>query len=278
MERGRRSPWPVKQGELFPHECLLHFTHHKCLTIYHQRVLEQLAKEFGFMYATFASQSQPFHEHALNGWGKRMLTLSDRPDEISPHLRSFKASHFVRDPRDLVVSGYYYHRWTQEEWCTKPNFQWTKLVGTRSFGYFQPDSNKYPRNESYQAYLNTLDTEAGMLLELFWRKYSFEFMRRWDFAKPHFLEMRYEDIVGNERAAFARLFAHYGFHPRVAERGLELVNDLRLANQSQGKGTHLRSGAARQWEQEFTPRVRDVFKEQYGALLVRLGYERDLNW
>ena len=87
------------------------------------------------------------------------------------------------------------------------------------FKYIATDPAKYPQTESYQEYLNTLSPESGMILEALWRKSHFDQMQAWNFHNPRILEMRYEDIVGNERAAFEQLFLHYGFHRACASVG-----------------------------------------------------------
>lgn len=275
---GPKSPYPIPERQLFPQEMVAHFSYHKCMSYYYKRVMERLKREFGLGLYLCGAKSALFDREALHGKGKRVLTLSDRDDIAWDRLPGYRASHFIRDPRDLIVSGYHYHRWTKEEWCCQPNFKWAYFIRMPWFEYVQPDASRHPTTESYQEFLNTLTPEQGMILELLWRKPHFEQMGRWNFHNPLIIEMRYEDIVGNELESFRALFAHYQFHPRLAERGLEWVNEFSLQNQPKGDGEHLRSGEARQWEQEFTPRVHELFKERYGTLLLYLKYERDLNW
>ena len=39
-----------------------------------------------------------------------------------------------------------------------------------------------------------------------------------------------------------------------------------------------RKGGSGGWRREFTPRVKDEFKQKAGDWLVRLGYEKDNDW
>ena len=32
-------------------------------------------------------------------------------------LPPYRGTHIVRDPRDVIVSGYFYHKWAPERWC-----------------------------------------------------------------------------------------------------------------------------------------------------------------
>ena len=60
-----------------------------------------------------------------------------------------------------------------------------------------------------------------MILEMVFRRDAFEQMGRWNYHNPAVLELRYEQIIGNEAECFRQLFEHYRFHPRVRERGVE---------------------------------------------------------
>jgi len=41
---------------------------------------------------------------------------------------------------------------------------------------------------------------------------------------------------------------------------------------------HQRKGIAGDWRNHFTTRVKEVFKQRYGHVLIATGYEPDLNW
>ncbi|HVS27088.1 MAG TPA: hypothetical protein VHE58_07310 [Burkholderiales bacterium] len=41
---------------------------------------------------------------------------------------------------------------------------------------------------------------------------------------------------------------------------------------------HERKGVAGDWQNYFSKRVKEAFKNRYGGLLVATGYERDLDW
>lgn len=271
-----RTRYPLLPNELFQPELITHFGHHKCLTVYYKRIMDRLAHEFGFL--SLATNPTTFAQEAIERSGPRVIRLNNSSQVPWDKLPPYRGSHFIRDPRDIVVSGYHYHLWAEEAWIRKPNFNWQTFVKLPQFQYVEPDPLKHPQNESYQEYLQNLAPEAGMILELLTSKHRLDEMGRWQFGNSHILEMRYEDIIGNEAKMFDRLFRHYDFHPRLHARGLEVVEQLSLKNQKRGDQKHLRRGDAKQWEQEFTPLARQLFKQTHGDLLIQLGYERDLNW
>ena len=46
----------------------------------------------------------------------------------------------------------------------------------------------------------------------------------------------------------------------------------------ENRASHYRKGQPGDWVNHFTPKVRQLFKDRYGELLVRLGYESDTSW
>jgi Sulfotransferase domain len=258
---------------------ITHFSYHKCLTSYYQSVVRALSAEFGFYYEHFTSDYPRFEQAALNDPRRRVLSVNNRSDIAWERLPEYRGSHFIRDPRDLVVSGYYYHLWTREAWCIDPGFEWRHLVAHPYFGrYVETLPSRLPRAVSYQEYLGTLDRERGMIVELIWRTPHLDEMRRWNFANPRIMELRYEDIIGKEANTFGRLLEHYGFAPPVVARGVALAEAKSIKHRSKSGKSHVRSGAVRQWDEEFTPLLRTLFRECAGDLLVRLGYEASTEW
>jgi hypothetical protein len=180
-------------------------------------------------------------------------------------LSVFRASHMVRDPRDIAVSGYHYHLWTTERWVHVPR---------EEYG-----------GQTYQEYLGSLDPNEGIAAEI--RRLSgrlFKGMAAWDYAQPEFLELRYEDVIADEPTWFTRLFRHYGFTEEAVAESVSIAGGFSFSKITgrkigeQQQGDHLRSGRHGQWRDEFTPEHVTLFKELTGDLVVRLGYESDPGW
>jgi hypothetical protein len=239
----------------------------------------RLSREFRFAWRHFTSDLTHFEDAVFNGTGKRVLSVNNKTSARMSEFPNYRGTHFVRDPRDLIVSGYKYHLWTEEKWCRDPAFNWTSLVAHPYFArYIENDSSKFPANISYQTYLNRLDAEKGMILDLLWRQGGFEQMKIWNYHNERILEMKYEDIIGNETAVFSRIFEHYNFHPKLAKRGVEIVEEFSLKNQKKSPTGHVRKGTGGQWKMEFTPLVTQALKDLNGDLVIALGYEKDADW
>ncbi len=269
---------PLPQPDLFPSQVILHFSHHKCLTGYYNMIMGQLGEEFNFPMQHFGSNVRRFETAVINARKKGEFSLNNTSDFDLAHFPEFRGSHFIRDPRDLIVSGYHYHLSTLESWCITQDYPWDETTRHPYFtSYVEADLQKFPKNVSYQDYLKTLDPERGILLELIWRQFGFTAMLSWK-PNPYIIEFKYETIVGNEVESFRKIFEHYEFHPKLVKRGLTLVDAFSLKNIVKGENRHARKGTSGQWKSEFTPRVTEAFKNLNGNLLIHLEYEKDNHW
>lgn len=171
----------------------------------------------------------------------------------------------IRDPRDMVVSGYHYHLWTDEKWAHVPRETYN--------------------GKSFQEALNDVGKKRGIILEMerFCRE-DLRDMLDWDYDDPAFLELKYEDVIADEATHFEALFNHYGFHAEAVEVGLEIAEYYsfqNVAGRSFGdveEQSHLRSGRTSQWEDHFDKELKSRFKALAGDAVVRLGYEDDNRW
>lgn len=223
------------------------------MTLYYTKVLKELREIFPEIQihwtGPYKGKAQPFTR--VKPLARIMICSSDTECSLGLAKLTNPASHFIRDPRDMVVSGYYYHLRCIEHWVIDPNFPWHQLDGFH---------RKLPKRMSYQEFLKTLDRESGMILELIRYQDSFRHMLEWDYQNPCVMEMKYEDIIGHEGECFERLFKHYGFDTQIACKAAEIAEWHSLKNMK-GYWDHIRDGSVRQWKTEFTPLIVDVFKE-----------------
>ncbi|MBZ0265219.1 sulfotransferase domain-containing protein [bacterium] len=279
VESGVRGIMPaVKEKELFPTDLILHYSYHKCLTVYYIQVLRFLANEFRF-HSEYINTDMVHFQEVVSRPGKKVLHAGNMSDLDLTKLPEYRGSHVVRDPRDLIVSGYHYHKWTEEPWCNDPGFDWTRIVEHPWFKEkIESDQDKLPRGISYKEYLSSLDEERGYLLEILWRDPHFKHMQEWDYNNPNVIEIRYESMIGNETETFRKMFEFYRFHPKLIERGVAIADKFSLKNKAKTKRSHTRDGSAKQWQRKFPPQIKQWFKELHGELLLKLEYESDPNW
>lgn len=171
----------------------------------------------------------------------------------------------IRDPRDVIVSGYFYHLWCDESWCTKPL---QKL-----------------NDQSYQQVLQSLNQEDGIMFELEHEgAATLRAMRAWDYSNPLFLELRYEEVITDEPVWFKRIFQHYGFTKDALEIAMGVAQACTFTNVSgrnlgtEERRSYMRNGKPGDWKNYFTDTHKKRFKELFPQALQRLGYEKDGDW
>jgi hypothetical protein len=244
---------------------LIHCSYHKCLTVYFARVVGALYEKiirWGGGYKHCNSLLRDFYaslgDYRIISINNHMLAL-DR-------LGDFRITRFLRDPRDLVVSGYLYHKRGAEDWCNVVDptpEDWEVVNGVIPEGL--------SAGQSFSAYLQSLSLEDGLLAELEFRRRHFESMRAWPDEHPWITSFRYEDIIGNEVDIYRRIFAFYEL-PRSHQWMAARLADYLSARRQKKRLKHIRNPRPHQWVEHFTPRVTACFEEQYGDLLDKLGY------
>jgi len=256
--------------EYFPNQAfsspniVLHFSYHKCLTAYYQRIMRRLGGTYYFDYQHFKSDISSFDAKVKSAKRGGAYSVNNHSDIDFAGFPQYKGSHFIRDPRDLIVSGYKYHLRTKEIWAIDSKYDWNKITQHPYFAELvESNTAKWPNNISYQDYLNTLPKDRGIVLEMLWRLGGFKHMGEWDFNNPEIIEFKYEDIIGHEIEVFDQIFDHYGFSTKVKERGLELVDELSLKNMKKQEQSHVRHGGSRQWESELSQEHLKTFDQLY---------------
>ena len=157
----------------------IHFSFHKSLTKYTSqtlnRVLNNLSlrkngyKHFNSLKNEFFAQLPHLNMASLNN---HFLTL-DELEQASGEKNT--CSLFVRDPRDLLVSGYFYHRKGVEPWTRvqNPSESDYEVVNGNV-----PEKLKQTKLSMYE-YLNQCDHNEGLLMELEFRKHHFNSLKKW---------------------------------------------------------------------------------------------------
>lgn len=243
----------------------VHCAYHKCLTSYFRRVLE---RTYGPIwgapgrYRHFDSRLDAFEREVE---GCTVASLNNHALDLD-RFEDVRVSRFVRDPRDLVVSGYFYHRRGAEPWCevaSPTERDWSVVNGVVP-GALAP-------GQSFAAYLREASLEDGLLAELEFRRRHLDSMRQWPVADSRVLVLRYEEVVGDERAAFDRIFRFFGLSSWARRIAVHQAGRLRAARR-RGRSAHIRDPRSGQWREVFPPEVTRRFARLHGDLLERLGY------
>jgi len=171
--------------------------------------------------------------------------------------RCIKGLHLIRDPRDIVISGAYYHMKSEEQWLHEPN----------------PDF----KNMTYQEKINSLSSDFD--------RFVFEMdnfatstirqMANWDYHTNHFFELRYEDLVKDvDCMIFRSAFLHLGFTDSNLELAMQICSENSIANKNYLllNSNHIRSGQTEQWRKYFTAELHEIFEKKFPGVIQKLSY------
>lgn len=230
---------------------IVHSSHHKAGTVWFGDVLRHMSVVTAAPFERMARVARM----APLGVGFHLdPDSSNRPQPTD----TFRGSHMVRDPRDIVVSGYRYHLWSSEKWLRLPD---PKLGG-----------------KSYQERLNELPLEEGLAMEITRTRRLFHHMREWDYDDDRILELRYEDVFGDDEKLWNDLMTHWGMQGQNLERGVEIgvfhsFKNVKSRAAARGiEKKHLATGTPLQWKEKFTPALTELIEAEAGDLITKLGY------
>ncbi|HAA13463.1 MAG TPA: hypothetical protein DCE41_17940 [Cytophagales bacterium] len=243
----------------------IHASYHKCLTKYYLRVMHTLynrilPKQFGYYH--FESIQGLLYNRA-----HKYSVVSTNGFAIQPQHFStdFRISRFIRDPRDLIVSGYFYHLRGAEPW-----FRFVGPTETYWSAINGHVPSTMPSGVSYAEFLSELTKEEGLLAEIEFRKHHFQSMLEWT-EDERIKLFKYEDVLGQEATTFDAIFRHYEVPAYQRQLGVAIARQFALSGRKRIK-THIRNPQPNQWKEHFTPRVKEVFYDQYLPLLHHVGY------
>jgi len=204
----------------------------------------------------FYNNVERYKVNSINGFAVNIENLK----------KDFRISRFIRDPRDLIISGYFYHKRGAEPWF---RFKAPTLKYWEPINGFVPES--LTSNVSYSDLLLKLPIEEGLIAEIQFRKYHLESLRQW-IQDERIRVYRYEDIIGNEAAVFSDIFRFYQLPIIDRILGVGLAKRYSVKNLKKDN-KHVRNAQPGQWKEHFTPKVKAYFDDHYGDLVELLGYQ-----
>jgi len=252
---------------------IIHCAHHKVGSVWFKNIFKRISKRYGLPFN--------INDASLIPKGRSLFIDDHSRIKFNRLNQPYKGSHMIRDPRDIVISGYHYHKWTKEKWAN------TKIgnLGKRIDKYWPLLPVNDIKKMTYKEYLNSLGTEDGIKAEMQGSAFlTIRDMIKFDYDNPNIFNFKYEDIIKDEKNMFIKIFTHYGFSQRAISNCVDIAMDFsfeKIANRKRGsiqKKSHLRSGKSQQWKEEFSAANKKYFKQLFGENLIHLGYEKDLEW
>jgi hypothetical protein len=285
-----------------------YFSHHKCATAWAENIIRNICQLLGLRLEVLWRP-----EKLPNNWENteffRNRNIRCAPEDwqgidfffhtnaersLIEKLRDvdYRGVHVIRDPRDILVSGYFSHLKSHVS---------------------SPDVN--PWMIEHRQRLKKVSKEDGLSLEIDYCETFFERLATWDFSNPRIYETRFEVLTANAFDEFRKIFdfvglpitnisvlfdlsllrvplrtalQRFGFKtanneiPQIVFKYILHRNSFK-SKASRKKGTedrssHYRKGVQGDWVNHLKGKNKDKFKERYGQLLIDLGYTQDFNW
>jgi len=265
----------LNSAEIVQGKVRAHCGYHKCLTMFSRKVYKRASRVYSMTHGLtpncptsfrhFYHRIEAFYNSA-NRYGT--ASISGHKPNLD-RFEDIRVVRFVRDPRDLMVSSYYYHKRGAERWSNLMNpvdADWMVVNGKVP--------SDIPSGESLSSYLSSVSVVEGLRAEMEFRQYHFESMMEWPENDSRVLLFRYEDILGNEPEVFEQIFDFYNLPRLPGAAAKYFANKYRLGK-AEVKKDHVRNAKSQQWRDIFGPELKQEFETRYGELLDRCGYPRD---
>lgn len=224
-------------------------THHKAMTTYFVDVMRLHAMGLGIPFDVVNFENpRPAARMFVSGQSKMDLKA----------MRPYKGVHVMRDPRDMIVSGYHYHKWTTEAWVHR----------------------KDENGRTYQEKLLEADADAGIYMEINHFIFSYrDMLENWDLDDPDMLEVSFSGLMGDGREQlYHQIFDHLGFEGKEHEYGVRLMRMFeakKRAGKSSSKPSeksHVRSAKSGQWKGLLQEHHLEYIDRELGTVLEKFGY------
>jgi hypothetical protein len=272
---------------------MMYFGHHKCATSWVMSILRPVCREMNWKYGNFHNPRMfagNLHDYLVQNQYQFVSYINADAQHVSGVQLPFKGFHIIRDPRDIIVSSYF------SSLNSHPTNQWPELI-------------------THREKIKTHPLDAGLLLEMDFIHDVMEHLTAWNYNQPNVLELRFEEVTRDPYQSFLSIFEFLGcldnsvfshknritytlaalarrafkFLPSgskvPADVLLGRVYQNRFSKKSAGRAqgsentkSHYRKGISGDWANYFTREHRAAFKQKYGNLVVRLGYESHNDW
>ncbi len=277
------------------------FGNHKCASSFIIKIIERACREIGWKYIVpyrFADENLHIkNEDELYSFDNSIdfILFPESNTRLKQYVQNYKGFHLKRDPRDILVSGYFSHKHSHS---------------TKNANFLLKHREK----------LHKLSFEEGLIEEMHYEKNTLFNLLNWDYNDERIYESSYEEMIKDTPKKLYQAFDFIGFiykpnlfirilypfiaysnrihfkYPRLFPFRIKLKgippksikrvianNDFKQLAKGRKEGeedstSHYRKGISGDWKNYFTEKHKEEFKKQYGEGLIQLGYECDKKW
>lgn len=277
------------------------FGNHKCASSFIIKIIELACREIGWKYKIpYRYADENLHiknEDELYSFDNSIdfILFPESNTRLKQYIQNYKGFHLKRDPRDILVSGYFSHKYSHS---------------TKNAAFLLKHRDK----------LQKLSLEDGLIEEMHFEEDTLSNLLNWDYNDDHIYESSYEEMIKDTPKILYQAFDFIGFiyqpnsfirilyplialcnrihfkYPRyfpfriklkgippksikciIANNGFKQLAKGRKKGE-EDKKSHYRKGVSGDWKNYFAEMHKEEFKKHYGEGLIRLGYESGNKW
>ncbi|WP_117208436.1 hypothetical protein [Allorhizocola rhizosphaerae] len=280
------------------------FGRHKAASTWARNILHEAAHTLGLKILTLHVPEQWAAYDTPGDFVKAenpdLLIMTNARQKEFETLPPLRGINLIRDPRDIIVSGYFSHRNSHPEEIS--GVPWSEL-------------------QEHRKQLLKLDKDAGLIAEIDFSRVFLDPMAEWNQNNPGVLEVRMEELTADPLSQWTKVFRHFDLLTDksawdmahlaavkwnlAARRGtprplarlrrvlpptpmrrlpasymhdvLERFSFTRLTKSGRRIGeedvnSHYRKGVAGDWRNHLTDQHLRYFRKVHGDLVEHLGY------
>lgn len=245
---------------------IFHVTQHKCASQWVAEILKWCAFRRVVLPLTESKHFIDENANLVQGLIYPTLYISkdsfedviSRPNNIT----DYKIFVVIRDLRDLLVSLYF-----SEKNSHASGFKWV---------------------DRHRASMKNMGVETGLMFLLEDENglcKQAERQASWLNKSTIFKHkiFKYEDLVEDDHKMMSKVLKYCNIKVEPDHFNMVMKNNSfeALAGRKRGKENinhHYRKGVAGDWQNYFTPKLKDEFKKRYNHILVAGGYEKNDRW
>lgn len=253
------------------------YTHHKVATALTSKIFREISLYYGLSF----KDAPGFHDKIDNSqivhyWHSQVSAKILESEHVGVH--------FIRDPRDIIVSGYLFHKRTDEAWCINKNLDTSGEINHPQVDFSQvhlshEEKKKYLEwlnGKSYQENISSLSQEEGLIFEMNgFAGRTIEGMVSWS-TNQRVIEAKFEDITTEYDQMWIRIFSHLGFEGKALDRAMSIAkkHDIgRMSSDQISQNKHISTGKISKWKEFFSDEVAEKYSEHFGDAHKSLGYD-----
>lgn len=254
--------------------------HHKVGTVLLGNVFSEIARSLGLSFLElYGTQSELPADPDI-------VLLAHSGFDLRRLHRPIRAVHVVRDPRDVLVSGYLYHKRCTEYWCVNRDLSLVEPILFPRVPYSQQHRTEAWKRRylialggrSYQDNLRSFGRDRGIFFELDnYAGWTIENMLEWRYDLPSVMEINFEQLHQEFDTLWQRMFWHLNLIDLSLKTdsllSIARSHDLnRMSPNDLKRNHHVSPGRLTKWPEYLTSSHLHAIDERFPRIRERLGY------